>query len=31
VEPSDYYEQREQGIDLLADTLEQYLDLNFLF
>ncbi|MCK5895946.1 MAG: cobyric acid synthase, partial [Cocleimonas sp.] len=27
----DYYALREQGIDLLADTLEQYLNLDFLF
>ena len=30
VKTPDYYAQREQGIDLLADTLEQYLDLSFL-
>ena len=30
-ETPDYFALREQGIDLLADTLEQYLDLNFLF
>jgi adenosylcobyric acid synthase len=30
VETPNYYAQREQGIDLLADTLEQYLDLSFL-
>jgi adenosylcobyric acid synthase len=27
----DYYALREQGIDLLADTVEQYLNLDFLF
>ncbi len=31
VETPDYFARREQGIDLLADTLEQYLDLSFLF
>ena len=28
VETPDYHALREQGIDLLADTLEEYLDLN---
>jgi len=26
----DYYALREQGIDLLADTLEEYLNLELL-
>ncbi len=30
VKTPDYYQLREQGIDLLADTLEQYLDLSLL-
>jgi adenosylcobyric acid synthase len=30
VETPNYFALREQGIDLLADTLEQYLDLGFL-
>lgn len=30
VKTPDYYRLREQGIDLLADTLEQYLDLNLI-
>ncbi len=31
VKTPDYYILREQGIDLLADTLEQYLDLSVIF
>ena len=30
VKTPDYYRLREQGIDLLADTLEQYLDLSLI-